>query len=89
MSYDQVQIMIENPVYDWDNDESLKIMGNYRPVYLCGVVKNLNNIATKLKDLRIKSGALRIDQPKLLIFLDRQTGCPDSFKLDERKDSNR
>ena len=89
MSYDQAQIMIDDESYDWSKDESLKIAGNYKPSDLVKIVKNLHDLSLHLKNRRFDEGALRIDQPKLCVLLDKVTGLPISYRLDERKESNR
>lgn len=89
MAYEQAQKMIDDESYDWEKDGSLKIAGNYKPSDLVRVVRNLFNISTELKKKRFDEGALRIDQPKLIVFLDKETRLPVSYKLEERIESNR
>ncbi|KAJ8679012.1 hypothetical protein QAD02_014799 [Eretmocerus hayati] len=88
MSYDQAQIMIDDESYDWEKDGTLKIAGNYKPTDLVKIVKNLYDLSMRLKKRRFDEGALRIDQPKLCVFLDRESGIPTSYKLEEKKESN-
>lgn len=88
MSYQQAQIMIENDDYDWKNNDTLNIHGDYTPEDLTVIVKNLYRISKSLKKKRFDDGALKIDQLKLCMFLDDK-GVPVSYKLEEKRESNR
>ena len=91
MSYEQAQCMIDDKdcSYDWEKDGSLKIFNGYKPRDLWKVVQDLYDFAVKLRTKRFNEGALRIDQPKLCVFLDNVTKLPASYTIEERKESNR
>ncbi|XP_046484594.1 DIS3-like exonuclease 2 isoform X1 [Neodiprion pinetum] len=88
-SYEHAQVMIMNPTKKWSNDEIPVIKGSYTISELCTVVNSLNNLAVKMREKRFENGSLRIDQPKLHVIVDRESGLPISFTLEEQKDSNR
>ncbi|XP_046746005.1 DIS3-like exonuclease 2 isoform X2 [Diprion similis] len=88
-AYEHAQVMIVNPSKEWSKDEIPVIKGPYTISDLCTVVNNLNNLAVKIREKRFENGSLRIDQPKLHVIVDRETGLPVSFTLEEQKDSNR
>ena len=81
--------MLENPTKDWTEKELPPIHGKYKPSDLSCIVNNLNRIAVILRENRFKGGALRIDQPKITFTLERGTGNPLNYTLQENKDSNR
>lgn len=89
MSYGQAQIMIDDEMYNWSEDDSLKIKGDYEPIDLVRVVRNLYKLSRHMNKRRFDTGALKIDQPKLHVFLDKETKIPTSYKLEERQESNR
>ena len=89
MAYSQAQAMIENPSNDWSNDPSLNIKGNFAGSQLCTTVNNLYKLSSQMRKRRFSTGALRIDQPKLYISLDKETGIPMSCSIEEQKESNK
>ena len=89
MAYGQAQAMIENPSYDWSKDASLNIKGNFQASQLCEIVNNLYKLSSQMRERRFSTGALKIDQPKLYISLDKETGIPVSCSIEEQKESNR
>ncbi|XP_050489693.1 DIS3-like exonuclease 2 isoform X1 [Bombus huntii] len=88
MSYQHVQKMIENPEYNWP-DNSINIDGNYKLNDLSTKVNILHNLAIQMRKRRFQNGALLIDQPKLCVRVDRITGLPISYNIEEQQDSNR
>ncbi|XP_071870532.1 DIS3-like exonuclease 2 isoform X1 [Bombus fervidus] len=88
MSYQHVQKMIENPEYNWP-DNSIYIDGNYKLNDLSIKVNILHNLAIQMRKRRFQNGALQIDQPKLYVRIDRITGLPISYNIEEQQDSNR
>lgn len=89
MSYDQAQLMIDEPDKDWESYDSLKRDGSFSNNAVCEVVNNLYKLAVKLRGKRFDGGALSIDQPKLQFQIDKSTKQPISFKLEQRDESNR
>ncbi|XP_015595522.1 DIS3-like exonuclease 2 [Cephus cinctus] len=89
MSYEQAQAFIENPLKDWSTDESLLISGKWKSSEICDTVINLYKLSLILRKKRFDNGALRIDQPKIRINIDRTTGLPISYGLEKLQDSNR
>ncbi|KZC11857.1 DIS3-like exonuclease 2, partial [Dufourea novaeangliae] len=88
MAYQHAQKFIESPKNNWPND-MLNIRGNYNVNDLSSKVNSLHNLATKMRNKRYASGALQIDQPKLFVTIDRTTGEPISYSIEENKESNR
>ena len=43
-------------------------------------VNMLNRVALNLKQKRVDSGALRLDQPKMCFALDKESGLPLGFR---------
>ncbi|KAF7405755.1 hypothetical protein HZH68_005124 [Vespula germanica] len=88
MTYEQAQKIIDNPEYP-DVDETLNIKGNFTFFQICDVIKNLYNLSEQMRTKRYADGALKIDQPKLHISLDKISGLPTSYNILEKMDSNR
>ncbi|XP_014238070.1 DIS3-like exonuclease 2 [Trichogramma pretiosum] len=90
MSYEQAQKMIDDDdfTYDWEKDGSLKIVGGYTAKDLWTNVKNLYSVAVVLRNKRYEDGALRIDQPKLHVFIDKETRMPINYAIENRRESN-
>ncbi|XP_050592184.1 DIS3-like exonuclease 2 isoform X2 [Bombus affinis] len=88
MSYQHVQKMIENPEYNWP-DNYIYIDGNYKLNDLSIKVNILHNLAIQMRKRRFENGALQIDLPKLYVRVDRITGLPISYNIEEQQDSNR
>ncbi|XP_033211110.1 DIS3-like exonuclease 2 isoform X2 [Belonocnema kinseyi] len=89
MAYGQAQAMIENPTHDWSTDPTLNIKGHFVGSQLSTMVNNLFKLSSQMRERRFATGALRIDQPKLYISLDRETGIPISCSIEEQKESNK
>lgn len=88
MAYRHAQKFIENPKNNWP-DDFLNINGNFMLDDLSVKVNILHNIASQIRNERFQNGALRIDQPKLYVRIDRSTGLPISYSVEEQQDSNR
>ncbi|XP_031833073.1 DIS3-like exonuclease 2 isoform X2 [Nomia melanderi] len=88
MSYNDAQKFIENPENNW-SDDTLHISGNYNINDLSSKVNTLHKLASKRRCERYANGALEIDQPKLHVTIDRSTGEPVSYYIEEHKESNR
>ncbi|KAL6425778.1 hypothetical protein ACFW04_009680 [Cataglyphis niger] len=93
MSYDMAQTMIENPGKTQSKD-FLDIKGNYTVLSLSNIVNNLFKLSNHLRNKRFDNGALRLDQPKLQIYMDTMLNqehkipIPINYCLEEKKDSN-
>lgn len=88
MSYDHAQAFIDDPQCNWP-DDFLHIDGNFSARELANTVNELYRLSVKLRMKRFADGALRIDQPKLHVSIDKDTGLPVSYNIEEQKDSNR
>ncbi|XP_046143471.1 DIS3-like exonuclease 2 isoform X1 [Osmia bicornis bicornis] len=88
MAYQHAQKFIENPEKKWPKN-FLSISGNFTPDDLSRKVNILNNLAVQMRNKRFENGALRIDQPKLHVTIDRTTRLPVSYSIEEQRDSNR
>ncbi|XP_078034131.1 DIS3-like exonuclease 2 isoform X2 [Augochlora pura] len=89
MSYRHAQTFIENPENKCWPADMLQISGNYNINDLSTTVNILHRLASKRRDERFANGALNLDQPKLHVELDRTTGEPISYYIEEHKESNR
>ncbi|XP_076757710.1 DIS3-like exonuclease 2 [Xylocopa sonorina] len=88
MAYKHAQKFIKDPE-DTGLNELLSISGNFSLSELSAKVNILHNLATQMRDKRFQKGALRIDQPKLYVSIDRITGLPLSYSIQEQQDSHR
>lgn len=89
LSYEDAQVMIENPQKQWDTNDFPHISGKFTKEDIVKRVIKLNTIAQQLREKRFKKGALRLDQVKLQFCLDRESGMPSGFSIYEHRDSNR
>jgi DIS3-like exonuclease 2 len=74
---------------DWTKEEVPAISAPYNASVISDKVNYLQSLAVKLRLKREANGALRLDQPKLSFFLDRETGLPQGYQLYEHRHSNR
>ncbi|XP_063981481.1 DIS3-like exonuclease 2 [Diachasmimorpha longicaudata] len=88
MSYQQAQKMIENPEMDWSEVDLPNVKNGFTATDIFQAVTNLYAISKSLRAGRFKSGALKIDQPKIQIILDEATRLPISYCLEDRLESN-
>ncbi|XP_076183588.1 DIS3-like exonuclease 2 [Ptiloglossa arizonensis] len=88
MTYQHAQKFIKNPKNDW-HDDFLNITGNFNPNDLSVKVNILHNLAVQMRNVRFANGALQINQPKLQVIIDKTTGLPKSYSIEEQNDSNR
>ncbi|XP_076293393.1 DIS3-like exonuclease 2 isoform X2 [Lasioglossum baleicum] len=89
MSYKHAQQFIEDPENKSWSVDMLSVSGNYNINDLSSKINVLHRLATKRRDERFANGALQIDQPKLHVELDKTTGKPTSYWIEEQKESNR
>lgn len=94
MSYESAQIMIGNPEVPLSED-IVDIKGDYTTSLLSDVVNNLFKLSVILREKRYDNGALRLDQPKIEIYVDPMifekhgVPVPINYSLKQYKDSNR
>ncbi|XP_054008026.1 DIS3-like exonuclease 2 isoform X1 [Hylaeus anthracinus] len=88
MAYQHAQKFIENPGNNWPGD-FLNIIGNFNSNDLSVKVNILHDLAIQMRNERFANGALRIDQPKFHVIIDKITNLPKSYYIEEQKDSNR
>ncbi|XP_076381275.1 DIS3-like exonuclease 2 isoform X1 [Megalopta genalis] len=89
MSYRHAQIFIEDPENESWPVDMLQISGNYNINNLSSTVNILHRLARKRCDERFANGALDLSQSKLRIKLDKTTGEPINYSMEEHKESNR
>lgn len=89
LAYEHAQQMIESPEKEFTTDELPQIYNGFTCKDLSKTVNVLQQIAINLRDVRMKNGALRIDQVKLLFSLDPRHGEPLDFIVYENKESHR
>ncbi|KAK2579698.1 hypothetical protein KPH14_011045 [Odynerus spinipes] len=87
MAYEQAQMIIEDS--ECFPNDTLEIKGNFKPSIIRKVVEDLFKLSEKMRLKRFADGALRIDQPKLHVVIDKESGLPLSYNISEQKDSNR
>ncbi|XP_017785598.1 PREDICTED: DIS3-like exonuclease 2 [Nicrophorus vespilloides] len=87
LAYEHAQDIIENasPVAS-DFPDILNDCATF--VEVCEAVRTLNRLAHRLREKRVKNGAIRIDQIKLGFTLDGN-GDPDSYYVQQMRDANR
>ncbi|CAK9834422.1 DIS3-like exonuclease 2 [Anthophora retusa] len=88
MAYQHAQKFIEHPENNW-SDDFLTTCGNFGINDLSIKVNILHDLATQIRTKRFQNGALQINQPKLNVRIDRITGLPISYSIEEQQDSNR
>jgi DIS3-like exonuclease 2 len=89
LSYNQAQIMLDEPDKVWLEEETPVISGKWSLSDIQKSVRMLNTIAQNLRKRRFDNGCLRLDQPKLQFTLNSQTGLPDGCDVYERKDTHK
>ncbi|XP_066247740.1 DIS3-like exonuclease 2 [Euwallacea similis] len=89
LAYEHAQQMIENPSKEFKKEELPQIHNKFTVRDLSKTVNVLQKIAVNLREARIKSGSLRIDQIKLLFNLNPRNGEPTDFIVYENKESHR
>lgn len=85
LSYDVAQNIIDKVTDECE----INIQGSHDVATIIDTVTNLYNLSLKMRKRRFDGGALRIDQPKIYIQMDRVSGEPLSFMVEQLRDSNR
>ncbi|XP_066139767.1 DIS3-like exonuclease 2 isoform X2 [Euwallacea fornicatus] len=89
LAYEHAQQMIEDPSKEFKKEELPRIHNGFSVRDLSKTVNILQNIAVNLREARVKSGSLRIDQIKLLFNLNPYNGEPTDFIVYENKECHR
>lgn len=88
LSYENAQVIIDNP-HGTFSTEGFPEIHNFCVDDLAKTINTLQTIAVKLRQKRIESGALKIDQTKLQFKLEPGTGEPVDFIIYENKAAHR
>lgn len=89
-AYEHAQKIIDLPDdAPLDEKDFPQIWNGVTLVEIRDIIKILQKLASKLREQRMKNGALKIDQPKLSFRLDPETGKPASYAVYELKEANR
>lgn len=80
--------MIDEPEHEWKEGELPKIYNSWTIEDLKNVVLSLQSLAAIMRKKRFDTGALRVDQTKLLFNLNH-AGEPVSFTSYVNKESHR
>lgn len=89
-AYEHAQKIIDLPDNaPLDEKDFPQIMNNVPLTEIQDIIKVLQKLALKLREKRMKKGALKIDQPKLSFRLDPETGKPVSYGVYELQEANR
>ncbi|XP_072378144.1 DIS3-like exonuclease 2 [Diabrotica undecimpunctata] len=89
LAYEHAQSVIENPDKEFGVEDFPQIYNGFEPKDLVNTINILQGIAVKLREKRIKNGALRIDNVKLMFSLHPVSGEPVSYSIYENKESHR
>ncbi|KAJ1358732.1 hypothetical protein KIN20_017233 [Parelaphostrongylus tenuis] len=87
LNYNHVQGFIEEPEKALVEEDYPEIQDNISLPDIRKKVMQLHMIARRLRSTRIKNGALRIEQPKLMFSLNPETKMPVSVKAEEPQES--
>lgn len=88
LAYEHAQIMIDEPDHEWSESELPQIFGGWTVEDLKGVVSSLQSLAAIMRHKRFETGALRVDQTKIVFRLN-DAGEPISFAAYANKESHR
>ncbi|XP_034236613.1 DIS3-like exonuclease 2 [Thrips palmi] len=88
LAYEHAQIMIDEPDHNWTEGELPQIFGGWTVEDLKEVVLSLQSLAAIMRQERFDSGALRVDQPKVVFRLN-ESGEPISYATYANKESHR
>lgn len=88
LAYEHAQVMIDDPNYQWKEGEFPPIYGPWTVEDLKKVVLSLQSLAAIMRKHRFDTGALRVDQTKLMFHLD-SAGEPENFAAYINKESHR
>ncbi|KJH49197.1 RNB-like protein [Dictyocaulus viviparus] len=89
LEYDHVQGFIEEPEKILINDEYPEIHGVVSLSEIRRKVMQLHMLARRLRTTRVKNGALRIEQPKLVFTINSETKLPFSVNAEEPQESHK
>jgi len=94
LAYEHAQEMLDNPsITDYWTEERVneQLPEIRKPFGVSDIVEKvnmLNRVALNLKQKRVDSGALRLDQPKMCFALDKESGLPLGFRQYKQRQSN-
>uniref|UniRef100_A0A7I4Y1S2 Ribonuclease II R domain containing protein n=1 Tax=Haemonchus contortus TaxID=6289 RepID=A0A7I4Y1S2_HAECO len=89
LGYEHVQNFIENPEKLFEDEEYPKVGDGASLTEIRRKVMQLHMLARRLRSTRVKNGALRIEQPKLVFSLNPETKLPYAVKAEEPQDSHK
>ncbi|ESO12803.1 hypothetical protein HELRODRAFT_63728, partial [Helobdella robusta] len=88
LSYSHAQGFIDNPKKIWNENELPEIANGFTIPDVVSKVLQLYQISKCLKEKRVKSGTLRLDQIKLTFSLDKESSMPRGFAIYEHLESH-
>lgn len=90
LAYEEAQCIIDKPnSTDWIQEGvNMPKLHSYNWTQISKSVVVLNRIARNLRLKRFQDGALRIDQVKMKYELDRETGYPTGYTIEQRGEAN-
>ncbi|EYB90524.1 hypothetical protein Y032_0219g2479 [Ancylostoma ceylanicum] len=89
LGYDHVQGFIEDPDKTLVEEDYPEIHDGVSLPEIRRKVMQLHMLARRLRSTRVKNGALRIEQPKLVFSLNEETKMPYAVKAEEPQDSHK
>jgi DIS3-like exonuclease 2 len=89
LSYEHAQEMIDNPEKVWAEEEHPPIGSGATMADIVERVRNLHQIAVKLRRKRFEKGTLRLDKAKISFDLDGKTGMPIGWHPYVQRESNK
>ncbi|WKX92879.1 hypothetical protein Q1695_010704 [Nippostrongylus brasiliensis] len=89
LGYEHVQSFIEEPEKEIVEEDYPSIHDNCSMIMIRRKVMQLHMLARRLRSTRVRNGALRIEQPKLVFSLNAETKMPFAVKAEEPQDSHK
>ena len=89
LSYEHAQEMIDNPEKVWGEEEHPPLASGATITDIVLRVRNLHEIAVKLRRKRFENGTLRLDKAKISFDLDGKTGLPIGWHPYIQRESNK
>ncbi|VDM64417.1 unnamed protein product [Angiostrongylus costaricensis] len=89
LDYSHVQGFIEEPEKILVEEDYPEIHGDVSLPEIRRKVMQLHMLARRLRSTRVKNGALRIEQPRLVFTLNAETKMPISVKAEELQESHK
>ncbi|KAK6732123.1 hypothetical protein RB195_016481 [Necator americanus] len=89
LEYDHVQGFIEEPEKNLVDEDYPEVLDGVSLSEIRRKVMQLHMLARRLRSIRVKNGALRIEQPRLVFSLNEETKLPLSVKAEEPQDSHK